>query len=467
MDWRGFKQWVLLVGWVCFCAGAGLADSSRAKPDIESLERQIHALQEQVDELKNAESDQAANARLEHRVRALEARMTERAADEAPFTAGWKGHHPLLRSSDGQHELYIGGRVGIQGKWTASETATRDNTQDGFIVRRVRLVLSGKVYKFFKFKMEFIWDKAEAGIKDAYIDMVYFDPVNIRIGLQKPPVSGEDLQSSSNIHLVERSLLNSLVPDRDVGVMFHGHPWKLVQYQVAWMDGWDVRKSGGADVDDDKTVFVRVIMTPLARSENKWLKGLEFGGNFSWGKRRKAGPSGAPGSKYVTSSGLTYFKWLMPSNGDAMTYGAELRYYGGPVHFMAEWLTLEQDITNPAEGTENFQTRAWFVQAGVVLTGEDASFSGLKPRKNFDPMNGGWGAFELVVRYANLMAPHEAIDEGYASGYDTADAYAVGVNWYMNPSVKFMLMYEHVKLGSGSSVNMDEDVILMRFQLKF
>lgn len=457
------------------CLGAALAGTAQADtpvaPDrIRALERQIDALKAEVDSLRVAQAEQTAapDPILEKRVRELEAGMTERAADEAPFTAGWKGNHPLLKSADGQHELYLGGRIGVEGLWTAGDGEVKDDTEDGFIIRRVRFTMKGKVYKYYHFKMELNWDEASASVKDAYINMKQFDPINIQVGLMKAPVSGEDLQSSSNIHLPERSLLNSLVPDRDVGIMFHGHPWKLFTYQVAWMDGWNVRKSKGADVDDDKTTFVRVMLTPFAKSKNKWINGLEFGGNFSWGMRRNAGPSGAPGSSLATPTGYKYFSWMQPFNGQAMTYGAELRYYGGPVHFMAEWLTLEQDVNSPGMGRENFQQRAWFVQAGVVLTGEDASFGGLKPRKNFDPTGaGGWGAFEIVLRYSNMMSPHEAIDEGYASGHDTADCYNVGLNWYMNPSVKYMIMYEHTRFGSGSSGVNNEDAVLMKLQLKF
>ena len=40
--------------------------------------------------------------------------------------------------------------------------------------------------------------------------------------------------------------------------------------------------------------------------------------------------------------------------------------------------------------------------ASYVLTGEDASFDGVKPAHPFDPKSDNWGAFELVGRMSRL-----------------------------------------------------------------
>ncbi len=44
----------------------------------------------------------------------------------------------------------------------------------------------------------------------------------------------------------------------------------------------------------------------------------------------------------------------------------------------------------------DFANDAWQLQGFWVLTGEDGSYRGVKPSRNFDPLAGGWGAWELV-----------------------------------------------------------------------
>lgn len=451
-----------LTGMLVVCATAGQDDQGR----IAALEKQIAALQNQVQEM-NAErgnAQAAAGSELETRVRDLEGRMAERAADESPFAAGWKDGKFTLQSSDGAHTLTIGGRIAIDGIWYAGNKSTEEKTNDGFIPRRIRLGFSGQVYKYFKYKLETKWDKGSTILDDAWMDIVYFDPVNLRIGVQKPPISHEDLQSSGDIHLMERSLMNSLVPDRETGVMFHGHPMKLVEYQVAYMNGTDKPSSG--DNNDDEDVLVRAMLTPFASQDNKWLKGLAVGGNFSWGNQDAPFSGGnVPGATYKTPSGVTYYTWNGRAEGSRTRYGAEFMWYAGPFHANAEWLSVEQHSNTAAMPTRMFTTRSWYVEGGYVLTGEDASIKGVKPANNFDPRNGKWGAVEVVVRYSNMMADTAAIHDGYASGYPTADEYGACANWYLNELVRLQLMYDHVYMMGNSSRT--EDAIMFRFQIKF
>jgi len=518
MSFRKVLVCLTVLGLVC-----GLATSVFAGPgaedQIKTLKEQVAALNQKVDQLSGQmqESDKAvSNATLEKRVRELEARMTERAADEAVFTAGWKDGFKI-KSSDGQHELRIGALVQADGVWTVGDPGFKDSSNDGFVMRRVRLILDGKVYKYFEFYLEagfeqpfepdylsdvYFYDdgygesfgycetQCRGGIggilKDAYMNVNMCPAIQFQVGLFKAPISHEDLQHSAWIHLPERSLMNNLLPDREVGIMFHGKPIEWLEYQVAWVNGADI---SAVDNDDEEEVIVRAMLTPLAATKNEWFNDMSVGGFWAWSNQQgNTRPCG-----YKTSSGQSFLAWnsLARLDDERMRYGAALKWYAKFLHLNAEWMRLEQDVSVPAFfvgddpllSRQNIQTESWYVQAGVVLTGEDASYTGVKPKKNFDPRKGGWGAFELVLRYSNLNIEDEAIklndeDMAYACGSDTADAYAVGLNWYMNPAVKFMIMYEHVAfskdleyLGADfveeqKNAADAEDVIMFRFQVK-
>ena len=151
---------------------------------------------------------------------------------------------------------------------------------------------------------------------------------------------------------------------------------------------------------------------------------------------------------------------------------------------------------------------AWQVAGSWLLTGEDASFKGVKPKNNFDFDKKTWGAWEVVARYSELNIDGDAftydkLDSGAVSGTlkgtshylyadpnvsaKSAKTWTAGINWYLNPDVKFTLNYEQTKFdgGGGSLVSTsatesanlttqrtaqdreDEKAILARFQVAF
>ena len=157
----------------------------------------------------------------------------------------------------------------------------------------------------------------------------------------------------------------------------------------------------------------------------------------------------------------------------------------------------------------NLNHDAWQVAATYLVTGEDASFKGVKPKRNFDLNNGGWGAWEVVGRYSELNIDDKAFTWGSLDGVGgsttvltgvnhylyadpkvsarAAHTWTAGVNWYLNPEVKFALNYARTSFKggagsiggstSGQSYNLlnqntvsdreDESVLLARFQIAY
>ena len=64
-----------------------------------------------------------------------------------------------------------------------------------------------------------------------------------------------------------------------------------------------------------------------------------------------------------------------------------------------------------------------------------AVFDRVIPHNNFNPTDGGWGAWELAVRYSQV----DLNDEGLEGG--RLDDITVGVNWYVHPNAKIQLNY--------------------------
>jgi len=125
------------------------------------------------------------------------------------------------------------------------------------------------------------------------------------------------------------------------------------------------------------------------------------------------------------------------------------------------------------------QNSAWEVSGSWVLTGEDASFNGVTPRHPFDPRNGAWGAFQIAARWAALTVDSKAFSSGFASSKTSADganAWSVGLNWYLNQNIRANLSFSHTTFngftgtaveGSPIAAQQDENVLFSRIQLAF
>jgi phosphate-selective porin OprO/OprP len=110
------------------------------------------------------------------------------------------------------------------------------------------------------------------------------------------------------------------------------------------------------------------------------------------------------------------------------------------------------------------------------LTGEQATYNSLTPRSTFQFGAPGWGAWELAARYSELQIDSAAFLGGTSSFADPnasarrAQAWAVGLNWWLNANLKWVLDYEVTRFDGGAAGGADrpdERALTTRFQLAF
>src|SRR6185437_1117902 len=104
---------------------------------------------------------------------------------------------------------------------------------------------------------------------------------------------------------------------------------------------------------------------------------------------------------------------------------------------LSEYVISDQNVTKGAKSA-NLHNTAWEVTGSWVLTGEDATFTGVTPSHPFDPRDGHWGAVQLVGRFAHLDVDNAAFPTfaNPATSASDATAWAAGLNWYLNRNVK-------------------------------
>src|SRR3954451_13411087 len=241
---------------------------------------------------------------LDQKIRVLDRKIEidKEAADEkaksaGQATAGKDGFS--LRSSDGNYVLRLRGYVQFDGRfWTGDEQKPQTET---FVLRRVRPIFEGTVYKIFDFRIMPDFGAGQTVLQDAYVEGRFSPAFRVRAGKFKPPVGLERLQSGADLLFVERALPTNLVPNRDLGVQISGDfAGGIPSYQVGVFNGGVDGGSGDGDTNDEKDVAARLFFQPFVTGSGP-LQDLGFGIAGSSGNQSGTAP--APGLPSYRSPG--------------------------------------------------------------------------------------------------------------------------------------------------------------------
>src|SRR5262249_7362384 len=130
--------------------------------------------------------------------------------------AGWDKGRAVLRSADGSFETFITGYAQLDFRGYESGT----NPSNTFLIRRARLVVEGKLQRYFDYKLEGDFaDTTSTLLRDFYVRVHRRDDVQVSFGQFRMPISQEEIRRDAVQDFVERSLVNNLVPSRNPGLM--------------------------------------------------------------------------------------------------------------------------------------------------------------------------------------------------------------------------------------------------------
>jgi phosphate-selective porin OprO/OprP len=387
-------------------------------------------------------------------------------ADTPKLTAGKDGF--VLQSSSGDYRLQLRGYVHFDGRFFPSDEGKL--AVDNFLLRRVRPIFAGTVGRHFEFQIMPDFGMGTTVLQDAWLDVNYSPKLRVRVGKLKSPVGLERLQSATAITFVERAYPTALVPNRDVGVMLHGElAGGVLAYAAGLFDGAPDGGSVDLDLADGKDLAGRVFLSPWKRSDSA-LKGLGFGIGGTTGRQTGALPAyrtGGQVSLLTIASGVTY-------DGTRNRLSPQLSFYTGRFGLMAEYAWSESWVQKAATDTRTqFIGEAWQATATLTLTGEPASYAGVRPREAFEPGTGKWGALELAARANGIEVGTEALRDGIleqARSARRAFAWAVGLNWTLSRNLKQTVDFERTTFTGGAEGGADrpaENALFVRSQISF
>ncbi len=455
------KKWlpaVFFVTTTLIFSSLAFAEDGTVHPQ-KSVEERISELEQEIQLLK--------------RSREVEKEIQIKKDSETPVVITGKDGFGF-KSKDSNFQLKFKGYIQTDGRFYIKDEKNKGNNT--FLLRRVRPILEGTVYKYFDFRFMPDFGGGTTTILDAYVDFKYTPKAVLRAGKFKSPFGLERLQSSTATAFTENSLATNLTPNYDLGVEIYGDLFdSKVNYAIGVFNGVADGASSDQDNHDDKDLTARLFFLPFKESVKDWLVNLGLGGAVSFGNGH--GNSSATNlASYKSVGQQTFFSYRADNTGTVVADGNRFRfspqasYYWGPFGLLSEYVWSAQHVTKGTSSDE-LKDKAWQTTVSYVLTGENATYSGVNPRNNFDPSLGHWGAFELVSRI-NWFSIDKNAFPIYANSQTSANkakGWGIGLNWYLNKSLKYVLDFDQTYFDGGrlTSDRETENFLSSRVQVAF
>jgi phosphate-selective porin OprO/OprP len=452
-----------------------------------------HAAAKPVAPPPSAAADEEFDQRLKVIERKLEIQAEDaqaKAREAATANASEKGFG--IRGADGSYEFKLRGLLQADARFFVADPAGA-GFNDTFLFRRIEPSFELNLGKlvFFRLQPQFAGDSATTA--DAYGELRFAPAFAIRAGKFKEPVVLENLQPSGSLEFIERGLPTELGANRDLGVQLQGE-WLAgtTTYALGVFNGTpDGRDSVASDTDNRKELAARLFFEPF-RNDPGFLQGLGLGVGASQGNKLNA--IGATTSaatatanfnntlpRYRSPGQNTVFTYLLnttPTAANTVVAAGEHRRISPQAYFyrnafgqLAEYIESRQDVAIGGV-MRGFTHTAWQGLASFVLTGEDASYRGVKPAQPYVPGGEGWGALEIVARYG-VLDIDDAVFPAYAdpakSVSEARDA-GIGLNWYFSANARAGVNYDETQFTGGNVGGGDRDreqALLARLQVSF
>ena len=476
-------------------AGATAADAREAR--LEQLQAEVEALSGEVRELRSELNSNTAEVKTAA-ASAAKAQSAEAKIEANLPKVNFPDGRPTISSPDGAFKVALRTLVQFDAAhYDVSPSNATNNLSSGTDFRRARLGLDFTAFRDWNGAIwaDFGGRGTEATVlNQAWIEYAGWKSKNFaarfRIGAWATPVNLEDGTGAAEQLFPERAATSELERGlaggdgrSSVGAFFNGKSW----YLSGVLTGDTVGNT--AEFGEQEGYIVRAAIDPLHGPDYD----LHLGANIT-GVIKPSNTSATPGviaeslrlrerPETSVDDNSTRFVDTGAITADGLTaYGLEGGWSWKSLYLAGEYNHFSVS-RNSLGSPFNPSFSGWYVQGSWTLTGErrvwssaNGGFRGIRPKQNFDPLNGGWGAWEIAGRYdvldlndnaglAGAVTPLGGIRGGEQK------VTSVGINWYPNTVFKFQLDFQNVdvdRLGpTGLQIGENAKIYTLRSQFAF
>lgn len=334
--------------------------------------------------------------------------------------------HKGITFGGGDFRLRVDGRVHLD---TVAVNDDLTLFEDQTRVRRGRLAASVRLASRWNLKVDRELSSYNEGWRNLWISYDVTDDLTLKVGNVNAPLLGENIKSSNDIKMIERSLSSSLAPNFLVGGMAH---WSNDNWSLAGGYYENSLSFDAVDPRDDGRSFIgRAAFAPIRkRGEN-----LHLAVGFD---HRTLETNTVSRERALPEFGLGFTRLVDTRNLEGvesyLTMAAEAGYSRGP--FLLQGQYLQRNVDAPTLDDPTYS--GWSVTGAWVLTGErqrysmrNGAFSSVRPRRDLV------GAVELVGRVGSID-----LSDGLVSGGEQTNM-SVGLNWYLSRNLRVMVNGVH------------------------
>jgi phosphate-selective porin OprO/OprP len=342
-------------------------------------------------------------------------------------------------------------------------------------IRFGSVALSGRLYRFLEYRLEVDF----ANVQDVKDHWVRFKKIPylgyLQMGHFKEPFSLEREGSFNQLTFMENSLpTQAMGAGRNLGMMLYNI---VSNDRITWKVGGFFNTESFTNIGNPQdrinaangyNITARVIGRPWHTTDGRQLLhvGLSYSHQF-----RDADPNDPDNRiRFSTRPETRLTDDRLVDTGRFFADGVdiinpEFALVAGPFSLQGEYFQAF------VETEEDLEFIGYYLYGSYFITGEHrrynaqkSIFRGIKPKHDFRPFQGQWGAWELAARISYLD-----LNDGPISGGEELN-FTAGLNWSLHSNARVMFNYIRADLKDRENPFVDNgsaDIVQMRFHVFF
>ncbi len=356
----------------------------------------------------------------------------------------------VLASPTSGYKLWFDIRAQADGAVFFGAPDYADPIGNGTSIRRARFAVKGQIDESWYGEFDMDLANGLVELKDALIRYTGIPNLDLQVGNFKENFSLQRNTTSRYLQFMERPMVcSALTPSRHLGFNAkYAKDWLWLSagaftQEVAGNEEWTNVADNNKDFGRNSgySLTTKVVFRPLYKLDNA---SLHIGAAYSYRTTKVSQATGEWGTYRASarnSTSINRKKYMDTNNLKGYDHNnlwtVELAGHWNGLRYEAAY--VGDNVRFNDDGVSSINFSGWYAQAGYLLFGgrqrydaNGGKYTKIKPGKK-------WGDLELCFRYEflDLNAPERKVFGG------SAEAYTVGLNWWVNNNVKVQLNYQY------------------------